>query len=46
MEVDEEDDDEDAGDDVSVEGFAGVVVSAGESFFLSPVPAPARESLR
>jgi hypothetical protein len=52
VEVDEEDDDEDDDDDVddgdddSVEGFASVLVSAGVSFFFSPLPFGARESFR
>jgi hypothetical protein len=44
---DEEDGDEDPEDgDVSVAGLASVLVSAGVSFFLSPLPGGVRESLR
>ena len=47
-EAEEEVDDEDSDDgvDVSVDGVDPDLVSAGDSFFLSPCPFPARESLR
>jgi hypothetical protein len=45
--VDEEGEDEDPEDgDASAAGFASVLVSAGESFFFSPLSFAFRESLR
>ena len=46
-EAEEEDDDEDADDDVDVSvELDSDLVAAGDSFFLSPCPFPARESFR